>query len=307
LLAIFALAAFAGLKPNACLFAALTLALSPLQTGIALGNLSILVVSLCVLAVWAAGRKRAYLAGILLAIACCLKPQLGMWFILYYGLRKQWRILWVWAAIGTAIASVGILRLEISGVQWLAGFLRNAREFVVVTRTVDFTDADPIRFTMINLQVLFYALGGSAVIARLGALVAGVSLLAAWVWFSFKSKSPELLTLAALVMISVLPSYHRNYDAVVLIFPLCWMLSESEVRSRSLSKWTSLLLLPFLLPGPSLLQRLAAEGKIPFAITNGWWWNTVVMPHQIWALLLLCILLLWAMAGANQQRPLPAN
>ncbi len=299
-LAMWALASLACLPQigNTYLFMALTLALAPLQTGVAVGNLGILAVCLCAMGAWAADRRKYILAGVLLAIAACLKPQVAIWFILYHSLRKRWQLVLVCAGVGIAVLSVGILRLEASGVTWLPDYLENAHRFVADTPPVDFTEADPIRFTMVNLQVLFYALVGSTRGARIGALAVSAILLAVWLWLGFRRNGavPAHLTLSVLALLSLLPNYHRNYDAAVLMFPLSWMLSGHAGRTRTLSLWGLFLLIPFAFPGAAALQQLAQSRRFPPEIQSSWWWNTLIMPHQIWALLLVSILLLRAMA-----------
>ena len=53
-------------------------------------------------------------------------------------------------------------------------------------------------------------------------------------------------------------------------------------------------MMPFLVPGAAFLQQLAVarrdsltRSRIPGV------WNCVVMPHETWALLLLCLVLLY--------------
>jgi hypothetical protein len=62
------------------------------------------------------------------------------------------------------------------------------------------------------------------------------------------------------------------------------------------------LMVPFLAPGAAFLQQLALHGRIPDAITHSWYWNSVVMPHETWALLLLALVLLYGikLGGLDQ-------
>jgi Glycosyltransferase family 87 len=297
---IWALVSFTGLtdRLNAYLFAGLTLALAPLHTGIAVGNVSIPAIAVAVLAVWAADAWNEIAAGLLLGLATCLKPQIGTWFIVFYAVQKRWRVVFPAAALVAAVAVLGILRLEISGAPWFSDFLHNARGFAFDNPTVDFSEKDPIRFTLIDLQVLAYTLSGSVAKARVSALVVGVVFLGIWFWLGFKSdrRPPVPLTLSALVVLSLLPAYHRNYDATVLAIPLCWILSRSETTSKMINRLALLLMLPFAIPGSALLQQLEAANRVPVGLVNRWWWNTLVMPHETWCLLLLSILLLCSMA-----------
>ncbi|MFZ0901494.1 MAG: hypothetical protein WBW98_01205 [Candidatus Sulfotelmatobacter sp.] len=52
------------------------------------------------------------------------------------------------------------------------------------------------------------------------------------------------------------------------------------------------MMLPFLIPGGTLLETMQIGGRIPPTLTNHRWWEALVMPHQVWMLLVLSILLL---------------
>jgi len=114
---------------------------------------------------------------------------------------------------------------------------------------------------------------------------------------SGSEKYDVLLPMSTLAVLSLLPLYHRLYDAFLLIFPLCWSLREFSGPRRKFARGAFLLMLPFLVPGGSALGQLQLSGKIPQAVVQSWYWTSIVMPHQIWFLLLLSLLLLWSMAS----------
>jgi len=295
--AIWALSSLLGVgRSNSKLaFAAGTLALAPLHTGIAVGNVSILGIALCTIAFWASTRQKDILAGTLIALSACLKPQLGALFLLYYLLRRRWRIVWVAVAVGSAVFVVGVLRLGIAGTPWWKDFWENAG-LTEHHRLMDFADPSSLRFTMINLQVVLYGLLPNSFFANAGALLVGLSLWGRWAYIALRAAAgrSELLMASTFLTIGLLPSYHRNYDAVLLIFPLCWALSAEAAnygRSRTLAL---LSIAPFLLPGPMLLQSLVDKGVVAQSVASGWSWNKILMPHQTWLLLILSIVLLQA-------------
>lgn len=279
-----------------CFFIAICLGLAPLHTGISVGNVSILAIILSCIAVYAASEDKHTLAITLLAIASCLKPQLGISFLLYYLLRKRFHIVLLVSMFGIAVLGLGALRLELNHVHWVGDFLRNAHKFTTECFTADFTEHNPIRFTLLNLQVLLYSFTHSTFFAQFAGLLFVFILFGFWYRFSFSGKRnpPELLVISTLAVLSILPVYHRNYDAALLVLPVCLVLSE---RKTSRSDYAiSISILPFAIPGPALLQHLVDIGRIPQSVANGWWWNNFVMPHQIWALLFLSILLLYKLA-----------
>ncbi len=277
-------------------FLGLVLALAPLHTGISVGNVSVVSISLCALALWADASGNDIVTGILLALGGCLKPQLGVWFVLYFLIRRRWKTVWASAGFGIALLIIGVLRLQVGGVDWLQSFLNNAREFSVSNPTVQFATDDPIRFTLLNLQVPLYSWFGRAAIASAVSWVVSALLLGIWVGMvlNTESRTPRVLGIGALLIASLLPSYHRNYDALLLAFPLCWVVSGCSSRGMRLA--VVALTVPFLIPGPALLRVLADRGSIPVGSTQSGLWKAVIMPHETWSLLALAVLLLYTMA-----------
>ena len=298
--AIWSLLAVGGFEWNdwrAYVFVAFALALAPLHTGLAAGSIVIVAVALCGIALAREQRGSDVAAGILFGIAICLKPQIGLPFLAYYLLRGRWRLCGIAAGIVSATAVLAIARLGIGGTPWLQNY-RIANKVLLATGVLsDFTERNPIRFSLINLQVLFYAIWGHAAAANVLALAISATLFGIWVWLFLRSGSHDvLLPVGTLAILSLFPVYHRLYDGFLLIFPLCWCLKEFSAPRNKFARGALLLMLPFLVPGGSALEQLQRRGQIPEAITHSWYWTRIALPHQIWFLLLLSVLLLWRMA-----------
>jgi Glycosyltransferase family 87 len=294
-------------EPRTLAFVAACLALAPFHTGIASGNPSILVIGLCVVAVWAAMRHREIPSGILFGLACSMKPQIGALLVLYYLVRRRWKLFTTAVATTLGLVVVASLYLWIRGASWLQDYLHNAKGFVTANSIDDFSSANPIRFTLINLQVPFFSFTGHSSSANLLALAVGGVLLLYWLWrvangYGHRS---ELLCLGAVSVIGLLPVYHRFYDAALLVLPLSWCLTQTMARSLTVSRIALLLMTPFLVPGTALLQQLTEHGKFSGAVTHSWWWDRIVMPHETWALLMLSLVLLYAIktTGPEAQPP----
>jgi hypothetical protein len=284
-------------EPRALAFLAACLALAPFQTGIASGNPSILVIGFCAVAICAAQRQSDISAGILFGMACSMKPHLGAFLVLYYLVRRRWQLFGTALGTTAALNLVAVLYLQLRGASWIRDYLRNAKGFVAANPIDDFSTINPSRFTLINLQVPFFSITGNSSLSNLLAFAVGSLLLCAWLYWATRrsAQSDALLLLGAVSVLSLLPVYHRFYDAALLVVPLCWCIANGIVKQKMVAILTFLLLAPFLAPGTALLQQLAVLGKVPDTITQSWWWNCVVMPHETWALLLLCLLLLYAM------------
>jgi hypothetical protein len=281
---------------RAYVFVAFSLALAPLHTGLGAGSIVISTVSLCGVALALEERGRKIIAGILFGIAVCLKPQIGLPFLVYYLLRRHWRLAGVAAGVVLTTALLAMARLAISGTPWLQDYRVDNKVLLATGILSDFTERNPIRFSLINLQVLFYALLHHAVAANVLALAVSAALFGIWVWLVLRNRSlVVLLSVGTLAVLSLLPVYHRLYDAFLLIFPLCWSLKEFS--GSKAARGAFLLMLPFLVPGGSALELFQLRGQIPEGFVHSWYWTRFVMPHQIWFLLLLSLLLLWRMAS----------
>jgi len=282
-------------------FIAACLALAPFHTGIASANQTIFVVGCCAAGIWAADRKSDVWAGVLFGLACSLKPHIAVFLVLYYLLRGRWRLFGTAVALTVLLVAIAAAWMQFAGVHWLPDYLNNLRFAAAKNRVDDFTTANAIRFTLINLQVPFYSFTHGARSANLMAFSVGTALIVAWGVLVFRTRAEnfELLALAAIAVIGLLPLYHRFYDASILAIPLCWCLSRPE-HQRRMANVALVVMLPFLVPGATVLQEEARLGRIPEFVTHSWWWDRVLMPHQTWFLLLLSLVLLFGMTREIQ-------
>lgn len=295
--ALVALAGFSYPEPAAVLLVAAVLALAPFHTGIVTGNVALVAVELGVIAVWTARRGYDVTAAVLLAVSAGLKPQIGLCFLVYYVVRRRWRVSGITVALLALLTALGLLRLELGHTAWLPNYLNDNRVLFESGILANFTPINPTRFGLVNLQLVLYPLVGSVRAANRLALAIGITFFAVWVIAMRRGSDRddlELLDLGAIAVVSLLPVYHRFYDAALLVLPLCWVFVSFR-RARMLGSLSLLLMIPFLIPGGSLLETIQASGRIPATLASRWWWEMIVMPHQVWMLLFLSILLLYEM------------
>jgi hypothetical protein len=299
--ALLSLAGVSFRQPAGILLIAAALGLAPFHTGLVTGNVSLVAIELSVIAIWAARRRQDIAAAVLLAIAAGLKPQIGLCFLLYYLVRGRWRIVGLGLALLASLAAAGLLRLEVGHTPWLANYLNDNNVLLKTGVLGNFTSINPTRYGLINLQVALYPLLGSFGLTNGVAMSVGVIFLLAWLIGMARRSGDdddefELLALSAIAVASLFPIYHRFYDAALLVLPLGWViLSFSFRRSRRVAVFSLLLMLPFLIPGGTLLETMEASGRIPPSLAHRWWWEMIVMPHQVWLLLLLGVILLCEM------------
>jgi len=307
--AIWALLRASGLsvrEPSGLAFIAGCLALAPFQTGVASGNQTILVVGLCAVGIWAASADCDLIAGLFFGTACSLKPHIAAFLVLYYLLRRRWRLFMTAVTLTAVLAVLALAWMQFAGVHWFADYMSNVR-FGAERNTIDdFTSANPIRFMLINLQVPFYSFTHNARSANMLAFAVGGILILTWIVLVLGDRrhADNLLALGTIAVIGLLPLYHRLYDASVLAIPLCWCLSRANVL-RNNSKAALLLMIPFLIPGAAVLQEAARRGYVSVAWTHSWWWDRILMPNQTWLLLILSIVLLNEMARSARQQDEP--
>jgi hypothetical protein len=297
---IWSLAKVAGFKagePRLIGFVAFCLALAPFHTGIAVANQTVLIVGLCALGILAASSGQDVVPGVLFGVACSLKPQLGSFIVLHYLMRKRW-CLFGTALLSTGLlASVAILWLNFHNISWAHDYFSNLKVLATQNKIDDFTSVNPIRFMLINLQVLFYSFTRNAVSANILALCTGSLLIIIWMYFMLRTvgHAADRLSVAAISTIALLPLYHRLYDAAILSIPVCWSISEMSGERRTIARTALTLTVPFLLPGAAMLQELTRRGLFPSSWVSSWWWEALVMPHQTWLLLLLALTLLYGL------------
>lgn len=296
---LFALTAIAGFRwreSRTPVFLALAIALAPFHTALAAGNIVIVALGLCALALLAEQHSHVIAAGVLLGIAVALKPQIGLPLLFYFLLRKQWRLVLAGGALLMLLGAIALASLAHHHAPWLANYEADNKILFAAGSLGDFTEADPLRFNMVNLQVALYPLSHDRFLTNQGALAIAFLLGVVWLVLVVRKPSPKLLEISAAVVLSLLPVYHRFSDACLLVLPLAWAIAAWKESRRSAA--ALVLVLVFLVPGATMLDEWSGHfGSLP----RSWMWTPIVMPHQAWALLLLSCVLLFEMRYGSRK------
>ncbi len=272
------------------------LASAPLQTVVSVGQLSLPVMALTLLAVRAARDERALLAGVLLGLAGAIKPQLAAPFFLYMlFFAPRWRV------FGVAVAAVILLNLaaaapmQLRGIPWLADWSRNVALGVAPGAPNDPTSTGPWRNQMIDLRAWLFTITDHRALVMAKALVASLLLAGAYVALLTRARpgSRRLLPLAALVAISLLPVYHRVYDAVLLLLALGWAIRAYTGPLRGPAVATIVALSPLLIPFDLLPLAMKRTDALN-GIAQTWVWRVFIFPHYAIATLATTLCLLYA-------------
>jgi hypothetical protein len=324
---------WAGASPGSVaglVVAGWTLALAPLHSGVHAGHPTIWCVAGAIAAIVVVetpgirSRTQTILAGALLGSAIAIKPQVAMPFAVYLGLRRHGAV--VWWAIGTAVAllfvSAGWLQWHV-GSAWIDSWRETLRAVAAPGGPADYGPRNSTRTHLLNLQLLFAAFVSSrTAVTMLGFFTAslGGSVWAYLLWRDTRGpqRIPPQLSAAALACLTLLPVYHRYYDATLLILVIAWVVYATTCRSTMTPGGSARLvgsvamMSVFFLP-VAWVDNVARRGWVPVGISSSRMWEWFVVPHQVWALLFLTLLLLMEMAsrlrtpteGRLMQTPLP--
>jgi hypothetical protein len=239
------------------------------------------------------------LSGFLLALAVGLKPQLALFLVVFYLLRKKYRILTFFGAMyALIIISSEIYPVIIDGNQlgssWTM-WLKRVFAGYGVTGGERFLYDDIDKFSTLNIQVLVSQFFHNSFAVKTISFTIYISMILFFIYFYFNNKKcDEFIIFSLLSILILLPVYHRFYDASLLIVPLLWsILKVKKIKNEKKLSFLALLLLLFSVPGGTILILLTP--RLPQIISNSAIWNFIVLPHQVWILLISYILMIFIM------------
>jgi hypothetical protein len=213
----------------------LALFLATSTTVLAVGNPAGMVIGLCVIAVWSFFRNRhAWLGVLCLAAALALKPHdVGfVWLCLFlFGPVYRKRALQTLAMV-IALCIPSILWVTQVSPHWTTEFRANLSADATRGGTNDpGPTSDNIGGIdiLVNLQTVFSVFRDSPPFYNLAAYLICGPLVLAWLVVAVRGRHGEpqfWLALASIAALSMLPLYHRQHDAKLLLltFPACFLL-----------------------------------------------------------------------------------
>ena len=283
------------------------LALAPLHTGMAEGQVTIPSAALLILG-WALLSERPALSGVLFAIGAALKPHLAVPFALVGVARPRPRWLLAGSAVFLGLLAVGELRLVAAGHDPIHDWLRNVALAAAPGALNSATPENPASLTLINLDLLLLRVLHDPALARfLGlALLLPIAALAVWRLKTASTAEDDPYAVSLLCVVSLLAMYHRVYDAVLLWIALAAVVRDWERLPRLLRAIAAVAFAAFLVPGPIALDVLARSGYLPGRLVESGLWQVLVLPHQVWLLSALALGLVPMLVEAvRQARSLP--
>jgi len=236
-----------------------------------------------------------------LTVATALKPQVGLWVLLFYLIQLRKRFMAGTLLPATAFL-VALFIYPVPAFTLISGYRSNLHYWFDPGRMIGFTEG-AMPFHVNTSQVVFYQLLHRVTLASVlaqGLFVCGLLVWLFSVWRArFRLSIP--LAISSLLALSFISIYHSVSDVTILTLALCWLLRD-QADSLSWSKRaTCALFVLMMLPGHSLLIRSAPH--LNAAIAESWWWKLLVARYFIWLLLALNAVLLYALtdsAAASQ-------
>jgi hypothetical protein len=267
------------------------LALIPVQNCIFQGQPVLVALSLMILGILFFRYKSDLFSGAFLGLALGLKPQIGLFLLVYYLIKRRWKI-----AASTIITTLGIVflaiaRLGFEDLSWLSAWQKKLQATSLAINGLS------NRYFLLNLQYpLNTFISDKFLVKLLITIFMVICLLLFYLYCCKRSDAYQnLLEISFLAVISLLPFYHRNYEAAILLFPLSYGIFMTSLCSDRWAKMILLTIGPFLIPGPALLLELDKRGYISSALANSLFWQAVILPHQVWLLVILSCLLIFIM------------
>lgn len=165
--------------------------------------------------------KNEHYAGIMLATAICIKPQVAIWFVLFFLVRHKRQALISCVASGVVIAAISLAPFGMHLPQLADSYRSQYLKGFGNGSSGDYTRDKSDRLSMVNLQPALYNVIRSKSATNLVAIAAFAALLFSWTRGALRNRD-ELLILSSLVVVSILPIYRRTNDLGLFVLPLIW-------------------------------------------------------------------------------------
>lgn len=196
---------------------------SPALTGLITGNPGIAATGLTILSIYAARRGSLPLSGLLLGIATSVKPQIAIVAIAAFAIWRYWRPLWIAFGIASASMLIGLARAGSvqTALLWMQHFRSTLAMASAPTGVADSSALSSSSWQMVNVEALAAIFTQNRALAHIAAwLVCGL-IAAVFLTFRLRSKRPTFANdVAFLACVSLLPVYHRAYDANILLLTI---------------------------------------------------------------------------------------
>jgi hypothetical protein len=272
----------------------------PATLGLYSGNPTMLAAPCLMIGSYLIGTGKAksseYVGGMLIGLGVACKIQIGLPVLAFWLVWGRCR--GALAAMLTAAAIIGIAvgRLAVADIEWLATWVENVRKTNSPGGLNDYVSAKNPD-DLVNLQVALYRLVHSRAATDNLSLVLWLIMSGAVFAAIVRSKwrrgfEPQFL--GAIGLLTLIPVYHRTYDAIVLLPLLAVFVAGLERRRAWWLGWIGLVLLGSLLVPAGLPYYLTKRGMLP-NLEESTLLSSLIIGHKGWCILGLAAVWIWAL------------
>jgi len=252
--------------------ASFLLAFAPVHSGFSKGQPSVLVCGLIFLSVFTANPD---IAGLLLGIAACFKPQLAIGFFLLAAGQRQFRKLIVACAVGLIASGIGVA-FVVPG--WYPALSANVRNIVGSVSGLNSASGPISWYQLVNLHILIpEALTRTSFELIAYAIIVAITAIAA------VRAADWRMSTALIASATVLIGYHRFYEAQIMWFDVPAILFLSQ-KPLSYILWA--LHAVFLVPGQTMIAL-----RVGMQTNNPLW--ALLLRHETIAVVLIWMIFAW--------------
>jgi Glycosyltransferase family 87 len=278
------------------LVACAALLFCPTYVGIYDGNPAVIAISLTTLAIVLVLRGSLRSAGILLGIALCFKPQIALCAVCVFALWRYWKSILIGAAVfcfATGLAVAVLSGSSHSGAWWQTE-QRNVLISFQPGGQSDPTPGSAVGWQLLNAQTLVSYVFNER--SRYDVAVWIFSALLVIVFLILRKKSGNRSPwhdAAFFSSVTLLITYHRYYDAQLLLLEVPFLLSLWRTKRKPVvAVLISVCLALLAFPTQSIFARRMEEAATEASIRQ-----FVLLRHQPMAVLTLAIVLAFCCAS----------
>lgn len=287
-------AANKGIAASACLL------FSPTYVGLINGNPSVPSIALTILAIHFALRRQFGLAGILLGITLCIKPQIALCAVCVFLVWRYWRALWVSCCVVLASAALSIPVVSHGGHDWQWWHLER------VNMALDLAPgglSDPrassaMAHQLLNAQALACLLTGNMQLADAMVWGATAVITALYLYLRRKASKPQPWSdVLFFTVVTLTITYHRYYDGQLLLLAVPLLVDWWKAQKRKIALACGVCLLLIAFPTQSVFFRWLGS-----AATIRSWAQFVLLRHQPLAVCAIAVIVLLSFRSVRSAR-----
>ena len=270
------------------LLIAILFALEPSSTAVMLGQAAIITAALVAASLLSALRGADASGGLLEGLALALKPQLAAAVAAAFVLDRRWRACIAGALAFALLLGVAILQIH-SNPHWINHYIAAIKSAFGPGGANDFFSRNPNVVELINLRYPLTILinNNQTALFCSEAIVIALAIPPALWLIQRRAGASFLHCVSVLILVELLGSYHRGYDAIMIAIPVAWSMSEATPRKWAWPIWIGAAM--FMLPSGVGMRAIGEMRWFPSGLSSGMVWNAFIVPYQAWTLLIMAL------------------